>query len=122
MPTPTATTSAASTSDLAFNLNDAGSRAHLWSLLKAHSSVDELKYHLGASLHDKVSFWDLVQLKLKFSPTSQHLKTTYKLIDDYTLLYSNMSSLLETIVKEHSQATQVRSAFFRFAFQLIMFD
>ncbi len=83
------------------NLNDKNSRKSLWNLLKSHSSLDEMLDQFGAILHDKISFWDLVQLKFKHSKKSE-IKTTYEIIDDYTQLYSNMSSLLEGIVKEHS--------------------
>lgn len=86
---------------LNLNLNDVNSRNYLWNLLKSHTPVDELIHHFGASLHDKISFWDLVQLKLKFSQNN-HLKTTYEIIDDYTVLYSNMSALLERYVNEQS--------------------
>ena len=51
-----------------------------------------------------MSFWDLVKLKLKFGKNK--LKTTYDIIDDYTLLYSNMSKLLENFVKQHSTTSQ----------------
>ena len=90
-------------SDINFklNLNDPNSRKYLWSLLKSHSTLDELLEQFGSTLHNKISFWDLVQLKLKFSKTNM-LKTTYEIIDDYTILYSNMSTLLEKIVSEHS--------------------
>ncbi len=47
-----------------------------------------------------MSFWDLVKLKLKYGKNK--LKTTYDIIDDYTLLYSNMSKLLEHFVTQHS--------------------
>jgi hypothetical protein len=93
-------------SDLNFklNLNDPNSRKYLWNLLKSHSTLDELLEQFGSTLHNKVSFWDLVQLKLKYSKTNR-LKTTYEIIDDYTLLYSNMSSLLEKIVNEHTESS-----------------
>ena len=92
------------TCDLNFklNLNDSNSRNYLWNLLKSHSTIDEIKSQFGSMLHDKITFWDLVELKLKFSQTNQ-LKTTYEIIDDYTMLYSNMSTLLEKIVKDHSK-------------------
>ena len=100
--------SGASNSSLNINLNDKYSRKSLWNLLKSHSSLDEMLDQFGTALHDKISFWDLVQLKLKYSKKSE-LKTTYEIIDDYTLLYSNMSTLLEGFVKEHSSETCSRS-------------
>ena len=87
--------------NLKLNLNDPNSRKYLWNLLKKHSTQDELIEQFGSTIHNRISFWDLVQLKLKFSKTNM-LKTTYEIIDDYTILYSNMSTLLETIVNEHS--------------------
>lgn len=95
--------SKSSTCDINFKLNlkDSNSRSYLWNLLKTHCTLDELINQFGAILHDKISFWDLVQLKLKFSQKSQ-IKTTYEIIEDYTVLYSNVSSLLERIVEEHS--------------------
>lgn len=90
-----------SNKSLSLNLSDKNSRSYLWNLLKANSSQEELIEHFGSALHDKISFWDLVQLKLKFSKVN-HLKTTYEIIDDYTLLYSNMSALLERFVNEQS--------------------
>jgi hypothetical protein len=92
------------TCDLNFklNLNDSNSRNYLWNLLKSHSTLDEIKTQFGSMLHDKITFWDLVEMKLKFTQGNQ-LKTTYEIIDEYTLLYSNMSTLLEKIVKEHSK-------------------
>jgi len=89
------------TSNLTIDLNDSSSRKNLWNLLKSNSSVEEMVEEFGSELHDKISFWDLVNLKLKFSKNSQ-LKTTYEIIDDYTILYSNMSTLLESFVEEHS--------------------
>jgi hypothetical protein len=89
------------TSNLVIDLKDSNSRKKLWNLLKSNSNVEEMKEEFGSELHDKVSFWDLVNLKLKFSKNSQ-LKTTYEIIDDYTILYSNMSTLLESFVEEHS--------------------
>jgi len=83
------------------NLNDVNSRNQLWNLLRTHTPADELVQRFGAELHDKVSFWDLVQLKLKYSPNN-HLKTIYEIIDDYTLLYSNMSALLERFANEQT--------------------
>jgi hypothetical protein len=59
---------------------------------------------LGPILSEKMSFWDLVKLKLKYGKNK--LKTTYDIIDDYTLLYSNMSKLLENFVKQHSTSSQ----------------
>lgn len=81
------------------NLNDGSSREKLWSLLLKHTPVNELVQRFGAELHDKISFWDLVQLKLKHSPKN-NLNTIYEIIDDYTLLYTNMSSLLERFASE----------------------
>ncbi len=92
------------TPNLVIDLKDSNSRKKLWNLLKSNSSVEEMKEEFGSELHDKVSFWDLVNLKLKFSKNSQ-LKTTYEIIDDYTILYSNMSTLLESFVEEHSTNT-----------------
>lgn len=86
---------------LNLNLNDINSRNYLWNLLKSHTPADELVQRFGSALHDKVSFWDLVQLKFKYSQNN-HLKTTYEIIDDYTLLYSNMSALLERFVNEQT--------------------
>lgn len=54
----------------------------------------------GNILAEKMTFWDLVKLKLKHNRNK--LQQTYEIIDDYTLLYSNMSKLLEYFVKEHS--------------------
>lgn len=88
-------------SNVTIDLKDSNSRKNLWNLLKSNSTVDEMIEEFGSELHDKISFWDLVKLKLKFSQNSQ-LKTTYDIIDDYTILYSNMSSLLESFVEEHS--------------------
>lgn len=90
-----------SSSSINLNLSDRKSRQTLWNLLKDHSSKDEMIDQFGASLHDKISFWDLVQLKIKHS-TKNELKTIYEITDDYTKLYSNMSTLLEGFVKEHS--------------------
>jgi hypothetical protein len=95
--------SKSSTCDINFKLNlkDSNSRSYLWNLLRTHCTLDELISQFGAILHDKISLWDLVQLKLKFSQKSQ-IKTTYEIIEDYTVLYSNVSNLLERIVEEHS--------------------
>ncbi|CAF0739418.1 unnamed protein product [Brachionus calyciflorus] len=87
--------------DTHLNLSDRNSRSYLWNLLKQNSTQEELIENFGSMLHDKISFWDLVQLKLRYSK-SNHLKTTYEIIDDYTLLYSNMSALLERFVNEQS--------------------
>lgn len=94
-----------SSSSINLDLNDKKSRQTLWNLLKAHSSKDEMIDQFGVSLHDKISFWDLVQLKVKYS-TKNELKTIYEITDDYTKLYSNMSTLLEGFVKEHSAAQE----------------
>jgi hypothetical protein len=85
-----------------FNLNDVNARNQLWNMLRTHTPADELVQRLGAEMHDKITFWDLVQLKLKYSPANSHLKTIYDIIDDYTLLYSNMSSLLERFANEQT--------------------
>lgn len=90
------------------DLKNKNSRSYLWSLLKENSSQQELTEYLGSSLHDKISFWDLVQLKLKYSK-SNHLKTIYEIIDDYTTLYSNMSGLLERFVNEQSNINSLIS-------------
>lgn len=94
---------------VSLNLNDKNSRNYLWNLLKNHSSKEEMMEHFGSALHDKISFWDLVQLKLKYSKVN-HLKTTYEIIDDYTLLYSNMSALLERFVNEQSNFSLIGSS------------
>ena len=101
--------------NLKLNLNDPNSRKYLWNLLKKHSTLDELVEQFGSNLHNKISFWDLVQLKLKFSKTNM-LKTTYEIIDDYTLLYSNMSTLLEKIVNEHSTTNSGKKVIHIFLF------
>ncbi|RNA06226.1 hypothetical protein BpHYR1_032504 [Brachionus plicatilis] len=90
------------------DLKNKNSRSYLWNLLKENSSQQELTEYLGSSLHDKISFWDLVQLKLKYSK-SNHLKTIYEIIDDYTTLYSNMSGLLERFVNEQSNINSLIS-------------
>lgn len=64
--------------------------------------MDEMIEHFGSALHDKISFWDLVQMKIKHSKKAE-LKTVYEITEDYSTLYSNMSTLLEGFVKEHSQ-------------------
>lgn len=96
--------------DTTFNLDikNKDSRSYLWNLLKENSSQEELTEYFGSSLHDKLSFWDLVQLKLKYS-NSNHLKTIYEIIDDYTKLYSNMSTLLERFVNEQSNINSLIS-------------
>jgi hypothetical protein len=85
------------TTHLNLNLKDPNSRNYLWNLLKVNSPTDELTNQFGSILHDKITFWDLAQLKLKHSK-SNHLKTTYQIIDEYTILYSNMRTYLEKIV------------------------
>ena len=87
--------------NLCLNLNDVNSRNYLWSLLKTHSPLEELIEQFGAILHDKITFWDLAQIKLKHTKTN-HLKATYQIIDDYTILYSNMRTYLEKFVNEQS--------------------
>ena len=89
---------------LKLSLNDPASRKHLWNLLKEHSTQEELVEQFSSTLHDKISFWDLVQFKLKYSKSNQ-LRTTYEIIDDYTILYSNMSALLEQIVNQHTNGS-----------------
>lgn len=86
------------------DLNDINSRNYLWNLLKAHSTHDELIYQFGSVLHDKITFWDLAQLKLKYAKSNQ-LKTTYQIIDDYTVLYSNMRTYMEKVVNEQSSSS-----------------
>ena len=88
--------------NLNIDLTDKNSRQTLWNLLKSHSSKEEMLDQFGTALHDKISFWDLVQFKIKNSKKNE-LKTIYEITDDYTTLYSNMSTLLEGFVKEHSQ-------------------
>ncbi len=88
---------------LSIDLSDKKSRETLWGLLKAHSSTTEMLDQFGSLLHDKISFWDLVQFKIKHSKNKNELNTIYEITDDYTKLYSNMSTLLEGFVKEHSQ-------------------
>jgi len=95
---------ASESASLGIDLTDACSRKTLWNLLKSHSTQEEILDEFGSQLHDKISFWDLVKLKLKFSKNTQ-LKTTYEIIDDYTVLYSNMSTLLESFVEEHSSSS-----------------
>ncbi len=95
-------------SSINLNLSDKKSRQTLWSLLKSHSSTEEMLDQFGSSLHDKISFWDLVQLKIKHS-TKNEVKTIYEITDDYTKFYSNMSTLLEGFVMEHSQESNSRS-------------
>lgn len=91
------------------DLKDIKSRQTLWSLLLSNSSVDEILDQFGSTLHDKISFWDLVQFKIKNSKKDQ-IKTIYEITDDYTKLYSNMSTLLEGFVKEHThEGTSSRS-------------
>lgn len=90
-----------STPPSSLHLGDVNARNQLWSLLCAHTPTDELVQRFGVALHDKLTFWDLVQLKLKHSPHN-HLKTIYDIIDDYTLLYSNMSLLLERFANEQT--------------------
>ncbi len=88
---------------LSLDLNEKKSRETLWDLLISHSSTTEMLDNFGSALHDKISFWDLVQLKIKHSKNKNELNTIYEITDDYTKLYSNMSTLLEGFVKEHSQ-------------------
>lgn len=90
------------------DIRNKNSRSYLWNMLKENSSQEELTEYLGSTLHDKISFWDLVQLKLKYSK-SNHLKTIYEIIDDYTKLYSNMSTLLERFVNEQSNINSLIS-------------
>lgn len=95
-------------STFSLDIKNKDSRSYLWNLLRENSSQDELTEYFGSSLHDKLSFWDLVQLKLKYS-NSNHLKTMYEIIDDYTKLYSNMSTLLERFVNEQSNINSLIS-------------
>lgn len=83
------------------NLNDINLREQLWTMLFKHTPTDELIQRFGDQLHDKISFWDIVQLKLKNS-SQNHLSTIYEIIDDYTRLYTNMSSLLERFANEQT--------------------
>ncbi len=69
--------------------------------LKENSSRDEMLEEIGSLVHDKLTFWDLAKLKLKHGDNDK-LKITYSLLDDYTLLYSNMSKLLESLVSQQS--------------------
>jgi hypothetical protein len=94
---------------LRIDLNDAKSRNILWSLLKNHSTIEELVDQFGAVLHDKITFWDLAQIKLKHTKTN-HLKATYQIIDDYTVLYSNMRTYLEKFVNEQSITPTINSS------------
>ena len=72
--------------NLGIDLNDADSRKTLWNLLKTHSSQEEILDEFGSQLHDKISFWDLVKLKLKFSKSTQ-LKTTYEIIGLFCFIF-----------------------------------
>ncbi len=76
--------------------------------MKENSSKEEILEELGPLIHDKLTFWDLVKIKLKHGD-SDKLKLTYNLLDDYTLLYSNMSKLLENIVNQHSSSSSAAS-------------
>ena len=91
--------------DITLNLNDINARNYLWDLLRTHSTVDELVDQFGSILHNKITFWDLAQLKLKYSRPNNHLKTTYQIIDDYTVLYSNMRTYLERFVNDQASTS-----------------